>query len=178
MTTPFVWKAADDIASAIAGVDAVAVEMENKWGVGRLELLVDDELRVKFRKQARKLNDAINAFDAERVRRHAEAMKKAWLALDLAATAAGALALDPEIWEIGLTDGRVVALTRTTAEATAATRQGRHTDVWSLDEIANVIEAFPSIVKAKQTFPGAIVKSVRAKNNEAFDWNTGDPLPF
>jgi len=37
--------------SVIDGVDHVAVEMERKWGVGRLRLLVDDDLRQRFDQQ-------------------------------------------------------------------------------------------------------------------------------
>ncbi len=47
------------IRSVIDGVDHVAVEMENKWGVGRLRLLVDDDMRERFDRQAMLFNEAI-----------------------------------------------------------------------------------------------------------------------
>ena len=34
--------------AALDGVDAVATAMERKWGVGRLRLLVSDDLRARF----------------------------------------------------------------------------------------------------------------------------------
>ena len=47
------------IRAIIDGLDQVAVEMERKWGVGRLRLLVSDLLRAKFDAQKDKLDAAI-----------------------------------------------------------------------------------------------------------------------
>ena len=41
------------------GLDETARQMERKWGVGRLRLLVDDALRAKFDAQKAKLDAAI-----------------------------------------------------------------------------------------------------------------------
>jgi hypothetical protein len=153
----------DAIQAAVDGVDEVARQMEERWGVGRLELLVSDELREKFRKQFRRFNEAIQEHDVEKVRQSGGGMRRAWEALDKAATAAGAQQLDPDIWEIQLSDGRVVALCRTRPDAFAIYRAGRHMDVWTTDEIRRLIEAFPQIALAKQTFPGALVENVRTK---------------
>jgi hypothetical protein len=43
----------------IDGADAVAIEMERKWGCDRLRLLVSTELREKFDRQRFLLNQAI-----------------------------------------------------------------------------------------------------------------------
>lgn len=153
----------DATQAVIDGVDEVARQMETKWGVGRLELLVSDELREKFRKQARRFNEAITQHDVESVRQAGAGMRRGWEALDKAATEAGAQQLDPDIWEIQLSDGRVVALCRTKADAFATYRAGRHVDVWTTDEIKRLIESFPQIALAKQSFPGALVENVRTK---------------
>ena len=47
------------IRAILDGLDHVAVEMERKWGVGRLRLLVSDLLRAKFDAQKDKLDAAI-----------------------------------------------------------------------------------------------------------------------
>ena len=70
------------IKSVIDGVDHVAVEMETKWGVGRLRLLVVDDMRERFDRQAALFNEAVFTNDAKAVRRHGEGMRKAWLALE------------------------------------------------------------------------------------------------
>lgn len=153
----------DAVQAVIDGVDEVARQMETRWGVGRLEFLVSDELREKFRKQFRRFNEAIQEHDVEKVRQAGAGMRRGWEALDKAAIAAGAQQLDPDIWEIQLADGRVVALCRTKADAFATYRAGRHVDVWTTDEIKRLIESFPQIALAKQTFPGALVENVRTK---------------
>ena len=66
------------IKAVIDGVDHVAAEMENEWGVGRLRLLVDDDMRERFDRQAALFNEAVFTNDAKAVRRHGEGMRKAW----------------------------------------------------------------------------------------------------
>jgi len=154
----------DAIQSVIDGVDQVASEMEAKWGVGRLELLVDDELRTKFRRQLERFNDAIQGYDLERVRQTGGGMRRAWEALDKAAAIVGAKQLDPEVWEIAMPDGKVIAFCKTMPEAFHVARAGRYIDVWTVEEVARLIEKFPEIALAKETFPGALIKSARSKH--------------
>ena len=49
------------IRAILDGLDPVAHEMERKWGVGRLRLLVDDSLRARFDAQSDKLAAAIES---------------------------------------------------------------------------------------------------------------------
>ena len=163
------------IQTTVDGVDHVAVEQESKWGVGRLRLLVNDDLRGRFDDQARLFNEAVFANDVKAVREHGEGMRKGWLALDRAATDAGCTPLAPEVWEASGPDG-VIAIVRTNPEAHAVTREGRASEVWTLDEVARVIVNFrDSIGEAKRVFPGARVIDVRVKS---IDWAVGDELPF
>ena len=87
------------------GVDHVAREMENMWGVGRLPLLVDGELRARFERQGLRFNTALEqAWQSEFLTRDmldgvakaAGGMERAWKALDAAAKAA----IDPSkfVW--------------------------------------------------------------------------------
>jgi hypothetical protein len=62
-----------------------------------------------------------------------------------------------------MSDGRVIAFCRNRADAYAAFRAGRHADVWTLEEVKRLIEAWPQIALAKQTFPGTEVTSARIK---------------
>lgn len=159
--------------------DALAVEMERKWGAGRLRLLVELELRVKFDSQRMKLDTAIRSGELEDVIRESGRMVNAWRALDAAATAAGAPLLSPLVWEIALPDGRVAALVRSNEDARAVIADGRHVEVYTMGEIAHLIDGFPAVVKAKQTFPGAEVVRVRPLSDPVADWvEGGDEIPF
>ena len=51
-------------------------------------------------------------------------MTNAWMALDRAAEAAGALKLQPRVWEVAMEDGTVLAIVREQADAKASTTAG------------------------------------------------------
>jgi hypothetical protein len=72
------------------GLDKTARQMERKWGIGRLRLLVDDALRAKFDAQKAKLDAAIATDQEIYVRAQAAGMRRAWQVLDGTATEAGA----------------------------------------------------------------------------------------
>lgn len=143
------------------GVDALAVEMERKWGVDRLRLLVDPEWRLKFDNQRVKLNRAIHRGDLDDVKEQAQRMCNAWRKLDQLATDSHAQVLSPQIMEVTLNSGMVVAIVRDVSEAHAVSGDGRKRQVWTVEEIARCIEAFPEVVKAKEVFPGATVVATR-----------------
>jgi hypothetical protein len=58
--------------------------MERRWGVGRLRLMVNDVLRIKFDAQQAKLDAAIATDQESYIRAQAEGMRRAWLALERA----------------------------------------------------------------------------------------------
>lgn len=155
--------------SELDGVDALAAEMEAKWGVGRLRLLVAADWREKFDRQRYLLNQAIWHGDLEDVRQQSRRMTAAWRKLDELATAAGATRLDPEaVWEVALPSGTVAAIVPTMAYAGRVRAEGRAVAVYTLDEIARLLVASPTVVAAKQIFPGAEVVPIRR--------SVGDPL--
>jgi hypothetical protein len=166
----------------IAGVDHVAVEMELKWGVGRLRLLVSPELREKFDRQGYLLNQAIWHGDVEAARVQSARMASAWLALDKAAMADGAEPLSPEVWEVVLADGSVAAIVPDAVNARRVVAEGRQLAVYTLDEIGRLLSHYPQIAQAKQTWPGATVEAVRRPSDplDRFPDTAGgldDPIP-
>jgi len=163
------------IQAVIDGLDHVAVEMETKWGVDRLRLLVPPDLRERFDEQRQLLNDAVWGGDAVETQIQGAALERGWRALDKAATEAGTKPLDPVIWETRIGD-RVLAIVQTTAEAHAISGDGRAREVWTMEEIGRVLVAFSQQVgEAKQVFPGCEIVDVRPP---PFDEVTGDVLPI
>jgi hypothetical protein len=154
------------------GVDAIGREMERKWGVGRLRLLVGDALRIKFDAQKSKLDAAIAAGRETYIRAQAEGMRRAWLALDRAATEGGALALAPEVWECVLPEsGEVVSVVRTEVEAHHVACDG---EVWTVAEIAVLIERLGDQVReVKRRFPGSVVVEVRDQDPPSVECEKG-----
>ena len=63
------------IDAALATVDEVAHAMERKWGIGRLERLVEPDLAAKFVSAQEKLNKAIETNDVAQVVKRAETLR-------------------------------------------------------------------------------------------------------
>ncbi len=161
----------------------VAAELETKWGVDRLPRLVTPELRARWAMAQERPAEALIAawcFDERMVTKAAlddardETVKacRAWRALDKEATALGKPTLAPDVWEIALDDGSVAIFAKD-YESGAATRQGRAAVVWTLPEIAALIQALPELVTSCKThFPGSVVVP-KSRGKVA-----NDPIPF
>jgi len=143
--------------------------MENKWGAGRLRLLVDTAMREKFDKQRFKLNAAIWHGDLAEVQTEAQRMVNAWIALDRAAEAAHAPVLSPEVWEVTLPDGTVAAIVPDQAAAHGVMTQGRQLVVYTLDEIGVMLSNYREVVQVKEVFPGSTVEAIRRTINDPLD---------
>jgi hypothetical protein len=150
----------------VDGADETAAQMEQKWGADRLRLLVSPELREKFDRQRYLLNQAIWHGELEDVRRESGRMVNAWMALDRAAEAAGALKLNPVVWEVALADGSVAAIVADVTHAKSVIAEGRKVSVYTLDEIGRLLSAYPDIARAKLVFPGASVTEIRSRSVE------------
>ena len=158
----------------IEGLDQVAYQMEQIWGVGRLRLLVSDFLRMKFDAQLEKLNTAIVENNPEFIAVQVEGMKRAWSALDKIARESGHRPLDPNVWETVMpTAGVAVAIVRTDAEAHALAKDRV---VFTTAEIGLWLEQVPAAVdRIKRRHPGVLLSLSKPKS---FDWKKGDPIPF
>jgi hypothetical protein len=159
----------------VDGLDQLALEMEGKWGVDRLRLLVSDLLRASFDEQKDRLDQALATNNEAFVRAQVEGMRRAWTALDLTASEAGEMPLAPQVWECELPDtGEIVSLVRTNAEARHVARAGR---VFTLAEVAILIAALGNtVMEAKKQFPGATVTSIRRRL--PVDPSHDDDIPF
>lgn len=150
-------------------LDMLAVEMEQKWGRDRLRLLVPRDLREKFDRQRYKVNQAIWHGTLQDVKAEADRMMKAWRALDRAAEAAGGLSLSPEVWEAVTPHGTVVAIVRSEADLSKVVADGRHVEVYTLEEVARLLAAYPEIAAVKASFPGAQVTRVSGPPRDPLD---------
>jgi len=177
--------------AALDPVDQMAAEMETKWGCGRLRLLVDDKLREKFDRQRLKLDHARWHGDLETVRVHAQRMLAGYRVLDREAEALGAVPLDKldfPCLETVLADGSVAVIVTDNVTAYKVVHEDRRCHVYTLEEIARLIDGYPGLAKVKTTFPGATVTQVRRSVCDPIDgidgtivddeppWLAHDPL--
>jgi len=158
------------------GVDAAVSTAERTWGVGRLRLLVDDDLRARWDRQWLAWCRACEAYDLAAIRSQGAAVRRAISALEAEAIAGGHRPLRPDVWEVGY-EGRAIAVCRTSPEAGVVARERRDLEVWTVEELVRVALSGRSALSAvKQVFPGSEVLALRSPVPD-IDWTRGDELP-
>lgn len=168
--------------ACIQAVDILAHEMDKKWGVDRLRLLVSPDLQARFDTQRWKLNEAIEKADSAQIQVESQRTVNAYRALDRAATENGADMLDPKMLEIHQGDGKVLCVVETHIDASRVKNDGRAKVVVSLVEIAALLEHYQAAVDVLAAFPGARVTSTRRLDDpvEGIKWQglIDDEIPF
>jgi hypothetical protein len=168
------------IQDALIKHDFVVTEYENKWGIDRLQELVSEELRERYYQQRERLNTAIENNDGKQTQAEVEVMCRAYVALEKEAVAMGHKPLSGDYWETIMPDGRVLAITKNHAEAGKVKRDNRELVVFSIQEIANILDArhketVKFIDEVKNKFDGAVVTAVTPVKQEPL---VDDEIPF
>lgn len=170
---------------AIEALDEVAGQMERKWGVDRLPRLVPVDLAEKFHRQVEKLNAEITeevTAGFANVEREAQRMVNAWRALDAAAEAAGADHASAQYMTARMSDGRSLVICGDLTGMGVWRQQNPDSAaaVWTMEEVARVLEGFDLVNKTKHLFGGAVLEEVRVdpeKLKPPVVWSRGDELP-
>ena len=151
-------------------LDTVSRSMQMKWGVDRLPRLVSEYLRIKFEQQRNLLEAAIKSNDAARIAKQSEGMRRAWIALDQAATADGHRPLPEAGWTAKHKSGDIVTVYRDDAQLVDIAAAGGVS--FTLEELVKLIPA--DVLVAKKEFHGIKVVDVRDKGGD----DLNDEMPF
>ena len=89
----------DQIDGALKPLDALANDMESRWGRGKLQELVSPETSAKFEAVVQKLNVAILSHDVAEVIKKSTVLIRGWKAMEKEATEAGHNPMPPELWD-------------------------------------------------------------------------------
>lgn len=174
-----------DLTPALVPTDAAFTASEAKWGVGRLERLVSETTLMSYRKGWTAYRKAIEDGDILALQAIGPKMVAALAYMDREATTAGHQPLAVDVWEATLTDGTVLAIVKTMPEAHAlvASKNGRQRLIYSLAEVARIIEHYEIANAVKLSFPGAtiqpgekVVSGVQLAEGRASDWARDDPM--
>lgn len=158
--------------AALDPVDHLAGQMETKWGCGRLRLLVSSDLRERFDRQRLKLNQAIWHGDLPTLQAEAGRMLTAYHRLNGYAASVGAQRIAELAYpclETVLADGSVAVIVPSSIEAHEILHQDRRCHVYTVEEIARLIDGYPELARVKHTFPGATVTAVRRSVPDPMD---------
>jgi len=172
---------ADKCRNALATYDAVVRAAEVKWGIDRLPLLVEAELRDRFWAQMDILNAAILKGSGPDVEEAVAATVRGVQALERRATELGAQPVSGEVWEETTPQGAVVAVCRDASEIAKIRDEGRIDRVYTMSEVAAIVEAWEeskagqATNKVKSLFPGATIESVKPQPAEL---ELNDEIPF
>lgn len=152
-------------------LDTVSRSMEQKWGVDRLPRLVSEILSIKFDQQHNLLEAAIKSNDAAQISKQSEGMRRAWVALDQAATADGHQPLGGSVWSAKHKTGDVIAVYRDDAQLVDIAAAGGVS--FTLEELVKLIPT--DVLVAKREFHGIKITDVRDKGG---DDELNDEIPF
>jgi hypothetical protein len=158
--------------AALDPVDHLASEMETYWGCGRLRLLVSNDLRERFDRQRLKLNHAIWHGDLPTLQHEAARMLTAYKHLNETAqdnAELGVSMLGFPCLECTLQDGSIAVIVPSNIEAHQIIHQDRRCHVYTIEEIARLIDGYPTLAKIKHSFPGATVTNIRRSVPDPLD---------
>lgn len=176
---------ATKIGDIIANVTEHANIMNRRWGFNRLPHIVSIELMQRFKAQQFKWQNACFECigsclpaDLDRVKKHGEAMIRAFDVMDREALARGQSPTPPGHWEFELANGTPIVLVRTRAEMGNVDREPK-AQVWCLEEIGEIISRFPELVLAKDAFPEMeVIRLVPSEELKELIDDTLEDIPF
>lgn len=150
-------------------LDAKACEVESRWGVGRIERLVSFDMAQKWSRQMEKLTVAISKNDVFTLTEIVSGTIRGYEAMEADAIAQGHKPMHETVgMSVMLPSGKELLIVRSRVDAENAKR--KDCVVWTLDEVANIIEnKFTLVNQIKAALPEAELK--------AFDFAKGDELP-
>lgn len=167
----------DKIHGALKPLDALASEMESKWGIDRLQELCTPATGAKFQSAKHKLDLAIMQGTAAEVVERARILMLGWQAIEKEAIEAGNKPAPPDIWiaSVGEEYGKPAAQFAIAKNNSDASLAEAGMPVYTLEEVARIMRAFREPVDrhidaVKDNWPKAEI--VRAEGE--FD----DEIPF
>lgn len=155
-------------------LDEVAVKMETKWGYDGLVPLVSAETARKWKAQKDKLDKAIRSENVADITALVDGTIRGYEKLEAEALAAGYTPHKPEVWDFTHPEsGRHYRICKTLLDARRMAQEG--VVVYTLGEVARILEANQLVNVVKETLGGEVTK-IGPKDD--FDWEQGDEIPF
>jgi hypothetical protein len=161
---------------ALAPVDRLAIQMDEKWGIDVLPELVSVSMSQKYGSAVAKMNAAVEAGDVEECRKRCEVVMRGLQAMDAEAERIGAQRASTDVWEVEI-DGKLFGVMKDGRSWRTIKKQRPELELLTLREVGLAYSWFRDnwageLEKAaKQSFPGAEIVDIKGK---LFD----DPIPF
>ena len=161
----------ENIQRYLTRLDQVRVEYESRWGVSKLPGLISEELRGKWERQCSKLDTAAQERRVNDVAELVEGSIRAYGAMEREALARGHKMHDAEMWDVEHPESKqVYRIVKNNYDAGISLKDGVR--VYTLVEVARILEKKDTINAVKDVFPDATVAKIQGKEH----WN--DDIPF
>jgi hypothetical protein len=161
---------------ALAPVDRLAIQMDEKWGIDVLPELVSVSMSQKYGSAVAKMNAAVEAGDVDECRKRCEVVIRGLQAMDAEAERIGAQRASTDVWEVEI-DGKLFGVMKDGRSWRTIKKQRPELELLTLREVGLAYSWFRDTwageleKAAKQSFPGAEMTAIKGK---LFD----DPIPF
>tara|TARA_Y100000361_G_scaffold149651_1_gene164206 strand:- start:1652 stop:2170 length:519 start_codon:yes stop_codon:yes gene_type:complete len=156
-------------------VDKIAIQMEEIWGPGVLQKLVSEDTANKFSKAKVKLNTAIVMGEKTKpdyFKKVCDNIIKGYLALDKEARLSGHEPPKGEYWLAKSKNDKEFKIVKNFAEADIIIKDKPQSIIYTLDELAEILETLHEVNECKKIFAQA--KVTKFENEIPFD----DEIPW
>lgn len=161
----------ENIQRYLIRLDQVQVEYESKWGINKLPSLCSDEMQAKWNRQCQKLQDAVEKNNLYLVRDLVDGSIRAFEVMEQEAISRGHKPHNAEMWDVKHPEsGSVFRIVKNNYDAGISLKDGAI--VFTLQELARILETHATIKDVKSVFPDAQVVAVHG------DGDMNGQIPF
>tara|TARA_B100000927_G_scaffold73210_1_gene58311 strand:+ start:1031 stop:1624 length:594 start_codon:yes stop_codon:yes gene_type:complete len=159
------------IRASLKSVDKVARDMEQRWGIGKLEQLANPALATRFEQARQNLNHALGQESISEVVAKAEDMIRGWRIIEKKVLEAGHKPECEKVWHMVNDEGKKYAFVNDSSDHVYFDKD---ITVISMEEVLRIIEAHYKelYVDIKSSFPSAEITKITKKDK------LDDELPF
>ena len=163
----------ENILRYLTRLDQVQIEYESRWGILKLPSLCSAAMQDKWNNQKAKLQHAVNENRLHDVVALVEGSIRAYDAMEKDALSNGHKMYNADMWDVKHPEsGQVYRIVKNNYDAGISLHDGAL--VYTLTEIARILEKHHNINAVKDSFPDATVLKI----NNTFDYTKGDDIPF
>ena len=165
----------NEVSAAVNTVDEVARNLEQKWGIGKLERLAPPKLAVAFQRATDNFNAACEGDDLNYLIAKCENLIDGWKALEATAIKNGHTPTDVDVWfAVAPPDegSYSFALVKHPADLASVSKEDAQR-AYSLDEVCRIINHWETkmVTEVKDHFPKAEIINIK-------DFKDDTEIPF
>ena len=175
-TVPEMYQSQENVSvihASINSVDKVARDIEQRWGIGKLEKLCDPALATRFEQARQNLNYALRMENITEVVAKSQDLIRGWKIIEKKVLEAGHKPKCEKVWHMVNDEGKKYAFVNDISDHVYFDKD---ITVVSMEEVLRIVDDYHKDIygEVKKHFPGAEIVSIKPKEKDKLD----DKLPF